>query len=158
MLNGQTMPGTDLILRRAFLLAAACVPLMIGSLAAAQVPKLDAPNVVPISPMLVTSGQPTASAMHLFEPKHFVMPFLAHALGTLAGALAGSLISATPRTAIAYGVGAVFLAGGVAASFMIPAPAWFVVLDLVAAYIPMAWIGLKIANRVSMLQPLWPTK
>jgi hypothetical protein len=33
--------------------------------------------------------------MHLFEPRHFVMPFLAHALGTLAGALAAFLIAAT---------------------------------------------------------------
>ena len=24
---------------------------------------------------------------------------------------------------------------------MIPAPAWFIALDLIVAYIPMAWIG-----------------
>ena len=114
--------------------------------------------IAPPAGVDVSDAESIRAAMHLFEPKHFVMPLLAHALGTLAGALAGSLISATHRTAIAYGVGAVFLAGGVAASFMIPAPAWFVVLDLVAAYIPMAWIGLKIANRVSMLQPLRRTK
>ncbi|TSA13732.1 MAG: hypothetical protein D4R74_09380 [Betaproteobacteria bacterium] len=96
----------------------------------------------------VTNAESLRAAMHLFEPRHFVMPFLAHALGTLAGALVGCVLSATHRTAIAYGVGAVFLAGGIAASFMIPAPAWFVVLDLVAAYIPMAWVGLRIADHM----------
>lgn len=37
--------------------------------------------------------------------------------------------------------------GGIAAAFMIPAPAWFVVLDLAVAYLPMAWIGGKLGDR-----------
>jgi len=45
-------------------------------------------------------------------------------------------------------VGALFLAGGIAASFMIPAPTWFIVLDLVGAYIPMAWLGARIGSRL----------
>jgi len=96
----------------------------------------------------VTNAESFGAAMHLLEPRHFVVPFLAHALGTLAGALVGSLLAATHKGAIAYGIGAVFLAGGIAASFMIPAPAWFVVLDLVAAYIPMALLGLKLGHRI----------
>ena len=35
----------------------------------------------------VTNAESLAQAMHLFQPRHFVMPFLAHALGTLVGAL-----------------------------------------------------------------------
>jgi uncharacterized membrane protein HdeD (DUF308 family) len=54
--------------------------------------------------------------MHLFEPRHFIKPFLAHALGTLAGALAAYLIAATCKAPIAYVIGAVFLCGGVAGS------------------------------------------
>ena len=64
----------------------------------------------------VNSAESLSAGMHLFEPRHFVAPFLAHALGTLAGALAACLIAASHRSAISYGVGAVFLAGGVAAS------------------------------------------
>ena len=30
----------------------------------------------------------------------------------------------------------------------IPAPAWFVALDLCAAYLPMAWVGTRIGARV----------
>ena len=82
--------------------------------------------------------------MHLFEPRHFVMPFLAHAVGTLAGALAAYSIAVTHKLPIALAIGVVFLCGGVAASFMIPAPPWFIVLDLLVAYIPMAWLGTRL--------------
>jgi hypothetical protein len=96
----------------------------------------------------VNSAESLSKAMHLFEPRHFVMPFLAHALGTLAGALAAYLIAATHRVPIAYVIGGVFLLGGVAASFMIPAPAWFIALDLLVAYLPMAWLATQIGARV----------
>ena len=96
----------------------------------------------------VNSAESLSKAMHLFEPRHFVMPFLAHALGTLAGALAAYLIAATYKAPMAYVIGAVFLCGGVAASFMIPAPAWFIALDLLAAYLPMAWLGVQIGSRL----------
>ncbi len=87
--------------------------------------------------------------MHLFKPEHFVFPFLAHALGTLAGALVAFLIAASYRSVFAYVVGAVSLAGGIAATFMIPAPIWFITLDLAVAYIPMAWFGTQIGRRIS---------
>ena len=96
----------------------------------------------------VTDAESLSRAMHLFQPRHFVMPFLAHALGTLAGALAAYLIAASYRAQIAYVIGVVFLCGGVAASFMIPAPAWFIALDLLAAYLPMAWLGIRIGARI----------
>jgi hypothetical protein len=88
------------------------------------------------------------AAMPLLEPKHFLMPFLAHAIGTLAGAMTGAVIAVSRRAVVAYVVGTLFLCGGIAASVMIPAPTWFIVLDLVAAYLPMAWLGLSIANRL----------
>lgn len=94
----------------------------------------------------VNNAASLAAHMHLFAPRHFVMPFLAHALGTLAGALAACLIAATHRVPLAYAIGAVFLCGGIAASFMIPAPRWFIALDLLAAYLPMAWGAIRIGN------------
>ena len=89
----------------------------------------------------VNSAESLGNAMHLFEPRYFAMPFLAHALGTLAGALAACVIATNRRAQMAYLVGAVFLCGGVGASFMVPAPTWFIALDLLAAYLPMAWLG-----------------
>jgi hypothetical protein len=95
-----------------------------------------------------TTAEGLRASMHLLEPRHFLMPFLAHAVGTFAGALAGSLITVSHRSIVAYAIGTVFLCGGIAASFMIPAPTWFIVLDLAAAYLPMAWLGLTVANRL----------
>lgn len=97
----------------------------------------------------VNDAESLAKGIKLFEPRHFIMPFLAHALGTLVGALVAYLIAATYRLQMAYVVGAVFLCGGVAASFMIPAPTWFIALDLLAAYLPMAWLGIQIGSRIS---------
>ncbi len=34
----------------------------------------------------ITTMEGLKSAMHLMEPRHFIFPFLAHALGTLVGA------------------------------------------------------------------------
>jgi hypothetical protein len=104
--------------------------------------------IAPPAGVDVSSAESMAKAMHLFEPRHFIMPFLAHAVGTFAGALAAYLIAATFRTQIAYVIGAVFLCGGVAASFMIPAPAWFIALDLLAAYLPMAWLSIRTGTRI----------
>ena len=97
----------------------------------------------------VTDAQSLSTSMHLFRPEHFVFPFLAHALGTLAGALVAFLIAASYRSVFAYVVGAVSLAGGIAATFMIPAPIWFITLDLAVAYIPMAWFGTQIGRRIN---------
>jgi hypothetical protein len=87
------------------------------------------------------------SNIHLFEAKHFIFPFLAHALGTLVGAWLCALIAASSKMLFAMIIGILFLVGGIAAAFMIPAPGWFIALDLVAAYLPMAWIGGKLGKR-----------
>ena len=107
------------------------------------------PSLVPPPPGAdMTSAEGLKEAMPLLEPRHFVMPFLAHALGTLVGALAAYLIAATHKARFAYVIGIVFLCGGIAASFMIPAPAWFIALDLLVAYLPMAWLAVRIGGRM----------
>jgi len=79
--------------------------------------------------------------LHLFEAKHFIMPFLAHALGTLVGALITALIAATHKMKMALIIGVFFLTGGIANVAMLGGPIWFTILDLVVAYLPMAWLG-----------------
>lgn len=109
---------------------------------------LLSPTLIPPPPGVdVRDAESIAAAIHLFQPRHFVMPFLAHALGTLAGAVTAYLVAASHRARFAYGIAAFFLLGGIAASLMIPAPVWFLALDLVGAYIPMAWLGVRIASR-----------
>jgi hypothetical protein len=113
-------------------------------------------GLISLSPLLVpppagvdvSNMESMRQAMHLYEPRHFLMPFLAHALGTFAGALVAYLVAASYRTQVAYGVGLLFLLGGIAAAFMIPAPAWFIVLDLLVAYLPMAWLAVRMGARM----------
>lgn len=86
------------------------------------------------------------SSMHLFEPKHFIFPFLAHAIGTLVGAfLAARLSSNGTRSALI--VGGFFLLGGIANVMMLPSPIWFSITDLLCAYLPMAYLGGKAGMR-----------
>lgn len=91
----------------------------------------------------VTTIDGLKASMHLFEPKHFIFPFLAHALGTLAGAFLAATIAADNKMRFAWVVGVFFLLGGIANVFMLPSPAWFSIVDLVGAYIPMAFLGGK---------------
>lgn len=86
-------------------------------------------------------------AMHLFQPKHFILPFLAHALGTLAGALLAGLIAVNHKMYFALGIGAFFLIGGIYSVFLLPSPTWFTILDLVVAYFPMAYIAGKLVSK-----------
>jgi len=85
--------------------------------------------------------------MHLFENKHFVFPFLAHALGTLVGAAAAVKVSTNGQMSFALAIAVFFLAGGIYNAFALPGPGWFNALDLVLAYIPMGWLGYKIIQR-----------
>jgi hypothetical protein len=87
-------------------------------------------------------------SIHLFEPKHFLMPFLAHALGTLVAAFLAGLIANHSRKRLAMFPGVLFFIGGAFAVSMIPAPMWFNVTDLVCAYIPMAWLGYWLSTQV----------
>jgi hypothetical protein len=95
----------------------------------------------------VTTMEGLKESMHLFEPKHFLMPFLAHTLGTLTGAFVAALIAASHKMTFAIVVSLLFLAGGVANVFMLPSPAWFTIVDLLCAYIPMGFLGGKLAIR-----------
>ena len=94
----------------------------------------------------VSTMEGIAAAMSRFGPEQFIFPFLAHAGGTLVGTLVATLIAASHKMKIALALGVLFLAGGIAAVIMLPAPLWFDVIDLVFAYIPMAWIGAKIGG------------
>ena len=81
-----------------------------------------------------------------WEIKYFIFPFLAHAIGTLLGAYIAAKFSASYHMLFAICIGIFFLSGGISMVFLLPAPIWFIVIDLVFAYLPMGWLGWKIAN------------
>ena len=86
-----------------------------------------------------------------WEIKYFIFPFLAHAIGTLSGAYIAAKFSDKYHMIFAICIGLFFLLGGITMVFILPAPVWFIVVDLFLAYIPMGWLGWKIANPVPAL-------
>lgn len=94
-----------------------------------------------------TSMEGVASTIHLLRPIDFIVPFLAHALGPLVGVLVAMYIAASGRKVIAIILACLFLSGGIAANVMIPAPMWYRIVDVVLAYIPMAFLGWKLSGK-----------
>jgi hypothetical protein len=96
----------------------------------------------------VTSMQSIKASLSLYEPKHFLMPFLAHAIGTFVGAMVAVNIAKTQTRFFALLIGIIFLAGGITNFFELPnSPVWFIVSDLVLAYIPTAYLAEKISIK-----------
>lgn len=106
-------------------------------------------SIFPIEGVDPNDMEALASVMPTLDFKYFIFPFLAHALGTLVGAAVAALLAGTHKLTMALIVGALFLIGGIAACFLIPAPTWFIIADLALAYIPMAWLGGKFAAKKS---------
>lgn len=119
---------------------------IVGSIVNMGIISLSGAIIPPPAGADVTTSEGLKATMHLFEPKHFIFPFLAHALGTFAGALVTALLAVYNKIRLALVVGFFFLAGGVASVYLLPSPTWFAVLDLVVAYIPMAYLAGKLAS------------
>ncbi|MFM2190405.1 MAG: hypothetical protein RL491_791 [Bacteroidota bacterium] len=95
----------------------------------------------------VSTPEGLARSMSLFQPIHFMAPFMAHALGTFFASLITVQFAGTPSLKRAMVPGILFLAGGVLMVVILDAPLWFEITDLVLAYIPMAWLGFKLGTR-----------
>ena len=95
----------------------------------------------------ITTMEGLTASMHLFTPINFLMPFLAHALGTLIGAFIAALIAASHKMILGLVIGACFLIGGIMNIMMLPSPIWFSIVDIVGAYIPMGYLGVKLAIK-----------
>ncbi|MDP3441368.1 MAG: hypothetical protein Q8T08_00770 [Ignavibacteria bacterium] len=89
----------------------------------------------------LTTMEGLKASMHLFQPINFLMPFLAHALGTFAGAILAAMIAVSHKMKLGLAIGVLFLIGGTINVFLLPSPLWFTILDLGIAYIPMAYLG-----------------
>lgn len=136
---------------------AVLIGLLVGGLVNSGIIMLSSSVIPPPADADVTTMEGLKSAMHLFEPKHFIMPFLAHALGTFVGALVAALIASSHKMKFAMAIGFLFLIAGIINVFLLPAPMWFNVVDLVLAYIPMAYLGGKIGAGKSTTHATAPT-
>ena len=88
------------------------------------------------------------AAVPFLEAKHYLFPFLAHAIGTLISALLITRFLTSQQLVFSMMAGILFLLGGVSMVIMLPGtPIWFVLLDLIVAYVPMAYLAYKIAYK-----------
>ena len=105
------------------------------------------PKVIPFPDGVDMSNMDKfAENLMLFRPANFIAPWLAHALGTMVGAFFAAKIAATQKTTFAFGIGTFFLVGGIVMVTLYGGPLWFVLADLFAAYLPMAYVGGMLAG------------
>ena len=91
---------------------AVLVGIVIGSIVNMGIIMISGSIIPPPEGGDITTMQGLKATMHLFEPKNFIFPFLAHALGTLVGALVAAKIAATRKQLMALLIGVFFLIGG----------------------------------------------
>ncbi|WP_026755254.1 hypothetical protein [Sediminibacter sp. Hel_I_10] len=127
------------------LIIAVILGLIIGSIVNMGIIMISGSIIPPPEGADTTTMEGLKEALPLFDAKHFIMPFLAHALGTLVGAMIAAIIAKNHDMKAALGIGLFFLVGGIANSVMLPSPIWFTIVDVVFAYIPMAYLGGKLA-------------
>lgn len=126
---------------------AVVIGLIIGSLVNMGIVMLG-PHVIPYPEGYDgTTVDNMKEGFHLLSSKDFIMPWLAHALGTLSGAVVATKIALTRHLTMALIIGCFFLLGGISVISMIPSPTWFTIMDLVGAYIPMAYLGYIIGKK-----------
>ncbi|QDH79835.1 hypothetical protein FKX85_12645 [Echinicola soli] len=94
-----------------------------------------------------TTMEGLKTALPLFEIGHFMIPFIAHAMGTLSGALVAALIAVSHKISFALMVGFCFLLGGMITIILLPLPSWFGILDIGLAYVPFAYLGWRLAVK-----------
>jgi hypothetical protein len=122
--------------------------IIIGSIVNMSLIIVSGKIIPPPNGIDVTTEAGLKTAMHLMEPKHFLFPFLAHAVGTLVGAFATAYIAFNHQLKFALVIGCLFLFGGISMIFALKAPMWFNVTDAILAYIPMALLGYFLAAKL----------
>jgi hypothetical protein len=120
--------------------------MIIGSLVNMSIIELSVaviPTPVGVDPSDVESIK---ANIHLYEAKHFIFPFLAHALGTFVAAVLILNFAATNQKNLAYAIGALFLIFGIMASLILNAPLLASAVDILFAYIPMSYLAIKLSK------------
>ena len=104
-------------------------------------------NIVPLPEGMIPGDMDSLKEhIDVFEFKHYIFPFLAHAIGTLAGAFLTAKLAATHKLKLALAIGAIFLFFGIMMVVKIGGSMLFQACDILLAYIPMAWLGAKLAK------------
>ena len=94
--------------------------------------------------------------IHLYSLKHFVMPFWAHALGTFVSAFVAAKIWIGDPMIPGYIFGLFFLIGGITMVYFIKSPILPSMVVLLFAYLPMGWLGARLAGANPLKSTIQP--
>ena len=125
--------------------------LVLGSFANMGLVLLGGKLIPPPPGANVLTMEGLKASIHLFQAQHFLFPFLAHAIGTLVAAFIVTWMIPAKKGLFAAIIGACFFLGGLLNAIYIPAPIWFIALDLLCAYFPMAWLGFTFAPKKNVI-------
>jgi len=106
------------------------------------------PNFYPLPEEIVEHG--LVGNSHLLEFPHLLFVFLAHGLGTLIGGFLAAKIGVSNHLILSMLVGGIFLLAGISVCTMLDfTPLLFSIIDILLAYVPMAWLGWKLAHPLN---------
>lgn len=130
---------------------AALAGIIVGSIVNVGLVMIGAIAVPPPDGVDESSVESIRANIGAYSAAQLLPPFIAHAIATVVGAAVATGLNRRRTPGPAIVVGAWFLIGGIAMLVLIPeTPAWFAVLDLGVAYLPMAWIGWRLAGGAGM--------
>jgi len=104
--------------------------------------------IAPPAGVDMTTEAGLKAGMQLMQPQHFLFPYLAHAFGTMVAAFIITILARSNHFKLAMIPGFAFLIGGIMMVMMLPSPLWFDTLDLIGAYIPMAYLGHRLGKKI----------
>ncbi|MEY3342876.1 MAG: hypothetical protein RL090_560 [Bacteroidota bacterium] len=125
---------------------AVVVGLVIGGLLNKLILKING-SLIPLPAGVdVSTEAGLVNTIKLFNPINFLAPFLAHAIGTFVAVWVTTKLAVTKSWNIARIPGILFFIAGAYMVYLLQAPLWFETIDLVFAFLPMAWLGFLLAR------------
>jgi hypothetical protein len=126
------------------------ISLFSGAMLNGAIINISSKVIAPPKGFDLNTAEGLQAAMPHMGPEHFLFPFLAHAIGTLISAVLISRFLKSQQFVFSMMAGILFLMAGVAMVIMLPGtPIWFILVDLIGAYIPMAYLGNKLVKKSS---------
>jgi hypothetical protein len=108
------------------------------------------PNIIALPEGVdFSDGEKLKSGIKLLETKHYIIPFMAHALGSFSGSIVAGLMAKRNQFRVAISVSFAYLLGGIAMVFSLDTPLWYDIVDLLFAYLPLGYLAGRIVTRKS---------
>ncbi|TQD40243.1 hypothetical protein [Haloflavibacter putidus] len=95
----------------------------------------------------ITGASGLQTIPDLYESPQFLLPLLAHVLGTFIATLLSVLIAEDNLFKVSFITVLFFFGGGIVNAISVPAPTWFIGLDLVVAYFPAGYLGYLLGKK-----------